>query len=210
MSSTNDNLRGLYVITGSNLTPGEKMLPAVSAAIQGGARLVQYRDKSSDRTGRELQARGLLRLCHDHEVPLIINDDVELAAVIGADGVHLGDADMALDEARVRLGPRVIIGVSCHASLERALRAVQAGADYVAFGSFFASPSKPGAVRAPLSLLESARHTVNVPICAIGGITPDNGAALVKAGAHMLAVISGVFAQPDIAATARRYAQLFT
>jgi thiamine-phosphate pyrophosphorylase len=209
MSSSNNNLHGLYVITDSSLTPGDQMLPAVSSAIHGGACLVQYRNKSSDRPSREQQARGLLRLCQDHEVPLIINDDVELAAAIGAGGVHLGEADMALDEARMCLGPRAIIGVSCHDSLEQALRAVRAGADYVAFGSFFASPTKPQAVRAPLSLLETAGHAVNVPICAIGGITPENGAALVKAGAHMLAVISGIFAQRDIAAAARRYAQLF-
>ncbi len=210
MNSSDIGLYGLYAITDTRLTPGDEMLPAVAAAIHGGARLVQYRDKSSDRPSREQQARGLLRLCHEHEVPLVINDDVELAAVIGADGVHLGDADMALDEARVRLGPRVIIGVSCHDSLELGVRAAQAGADYVAFGSFFASPTKPQAVRAPLSLLESARYTLNVPICAIGGITPENGALLVKAGAHMLAVISGIFAQPDIAATALRYARLFS
>jgi len=210
MSSTSASLRGLYVITDDRLTPGGKLLPAVSAAIHGGARLVQCRNKSTDQPSRERQARDLLQLCHDHEVSLIINDDVELAAAIGADGVHLGEEDMALDEARVRLGPRAIIGVSCYDSLERAVRAAHAGADYVAFGSFFASPSKPNAVRAPLSLLESARLTVNVPICAIGGITPANGATLIKAGAHMLAVISGIFAQSDFAAAARRYAQLFT
>ncbi|MGA9856123.1 MAG: thiamine phosphate synthase [Gammaproteobacteria bacterium] len=210
MTSSSTSFCGLYVITDDRFTPGEKLLPAVSAAIQGGARLVQYRNKSPGQTSREQQARGLLQLCHDHEVPLIINDDVGLAAAIGADGVHLGEEDMALEEARVRLGPRAIIGISCHDSLDLAIRAAHAGADYVAFGSFFASPTKPQAVRAPVSLLESARQTVNVPICAIGGITPENGAGLVKAGAHMLAVISGIFAQPDIAAAARRYAQLFT
>lgn len=209
MNLAGDSLRGLYAITDSLLTPGGQLLAAVESAIRGGARLVQYRDKSPDRPSRERQARALLQLCHQHDVPLIINDDVELAIVIGADGVHLGHQDMALDEARVRLGPRAVIGISCHDSLEQAVRAVHAGADYVAFGSFFYSPSKPGAVRAPLSLLESARHTLNVPLCAIGGITPDNGAALVKAGAHMLAVISGVFAQPDIEAAARKYARLF-
>jgi len=210
MSSPGNTLRGLYAITDSRLTPGEKMLPAVSAAIRGGARLVQYRNKSPDRPYHERQARNLLQICHDHDVPLIINDDVELAAAIGADGVHLGHEDMALDEARVQLGPRAIIGVSCYDSLEQAVGAVHAGADYVAFGSFFPSPSKPGAVRAPLSLLETARHSVSVPICAIGGITPENGAALVEAGARMLAVISGIFAQQDFAAAARNYARLFT
>jgi thiamine-phosphate pyrophosphorylase len=209
MNSPGNSLHGLYAITDCNLTPGETMLPAVSAAIHGGARLVQYRNKSSDRTTRTYQARGLLQLCHDHEVPLIINDDASLAADIGADGLHLGREDMPLDEARSLLGPRAIIGVSCYDSLELAVRAAHIGADYVAFGSFFDSPSKPHATRAHPRLLESARHSLTVPICAIGGITPDNGAVLIEAGAHMLAVISGIFAQQDFAAAAAQYARLF-
>ncbi len=209
MTAHTQSLRGLYAVTDSSLTADGKLLTAVEGAIRGGARLLQYRDKSPDQPRRETEARALLQLCHNHNVMLVINDDVALAASIGADGVHLGKEDAALHEARVTLGPRSIIGVSCYASLERAVAAAHAGADYVAFGSFFPSPSKPYATPAPISLLEAARQQLNVPVCAIGGITPDNGGALVRAGADMLAVISGIFAQADMEAAARRYARLF-
>lgn len=209
MSAHSATLHGLYAVTDARLTPEEKILPAVAAAIRGGARLVQYRDKSADPVRREHQAQALLRLCREHGLPLIINDDAELAARIGADGVHLGRDDAPLEEARVALGPRGIIGVSCYASLERAVAAAHAGADYVAFGSFFASPTKPEAVPATLGLLQDAHHELNVPVCAIGGITADNGGALVRAGADMLAVVSGLFAATDIEAAARNYTQLF-
>ncbi|MGH8282255.1 MAG: thiamine phosphate synthase [Gammaproteobacteria bacterium] len=209
MSAYSRSLSGLYAVTDSYLTRDEKLLPAVEAAIRGGARLVQYRDKSHEQTRREHEARALLQLCHEHGVQMIINDDVKLAAVIGADGVHLGQHDASLQDARVQLGPRAMIGVSCHDSLERAVAAVHAGADYVAFGSFFPSPTKPEAISAPLSLLKGARQRLNVPICAIGGITPDNGAALLSAGANMLAVISGLFSRTDVEVAARCYAQLF-
>ncbi|MGH8362672.1 MAG: thiamine phosphate synthase [Gammaproteobacteria bacterium] len=202
-------LHGLYAITDSGAAPATPLAEAAAAAIRGGARLVQYRDKSGDAARRLREAQALLAVCREYEVPLIINDDVDLAVEIGADGVHLGREDAPLDEARVRAGPRAILGVSCYDSLERAFAAEQAGADYVAFGSFFASPSKPQAVRAPLELLYVARQRLNVPCCAIGGITPENGAALVAAGADMLAVIRGLFASADIESAARRYARLF-
>jgi thiamine-phosphate pyrophosphorylase len=184
-------------------------LDAVEAAIRGGARLVQYRDKSSGHARREAEARSLLRLCRDHGVPLIVNDDVDLAATLGADGVHLGKDDGAVSAARVRLGPRAIIGVSCYDSLDRAVQAAHDGADYVAFGSFFASASKPLAVRAPLSLLKDARARLDIPLCAIGGITPANGGELLQAGAHMLAAIQGLFGAADVQVAAREYAKLF-
>ena len=209
MSAHTQSLRGLYAITDSLLIPGGQLLPAVASVIRGGARLVQYRSKSPGPSHRAGEARALLQLCHDHNVALIINDDVKLAASIGADGVHLGHQDAALDEARVQMGPRAIIGVSCYDSLERAMTAVHAGADYVAFGSFFPSSTKPEAVPAPLSLLEHARQRLNVPLCAIGGITAANGGILVSAGADMLAVISGIFAQADFEGAARHYARLF-
>ena len=202
-------LHGLYAVTDSGAAPATPLAEAVAAAIRGGAHLVQYRDKSGDAARRLREAQALLTVCREHEVPLIINDDVDLAVEVGADGVHLGREDAPLDEVRVRAGPRAILGMSCYDSLERALAAEQAGADYVAFGSFFASPSKPKAARAPLELLRTARQRLNVPCCAIGGITPDNGALLVAAGADMLAVISGLFVQSDIEAAARRYARLF-
>ncbi len=202
-------LKGLYVITDTGLTPGARLPAAVDAAIRGGARLVQYRDKSADSARREMEARLLLDLCRGHGVPLIINDDVALAARIGADGVHLGSEDLALAAARVSLGPRALIGVSCYDSLERAQTAAHAGADYVAFGSFYPSLSKPGAVRAPLALLTQARAALSIPLCAIGGITPENGAPLLAAGADLLAVIQGVFGAADGGVAARAYAQLF-
>ncbi len=210
MTAHTQSLHGLYAVTDSNLAAAGKLLTAAEGAIRGGACLLQYRDKSPDQPRREAEARALLQLCHNHNVMLVINDDVALAASIGADGVHLGKEDATLHEARVMLGPRSIIGVSCYASLERATAAAHAGADYVAFGSFFPSPNKPRAAPAPISLLEDARRQLNVPVCAIGGITPDNGGALLRAGADMLAVISGIFAQADFEAAARRYARLFT
>jgi thiamine-phosphate pyrophosphorylase len=202
-------LRGLYVLTDAVLTPGEQLLAAVAAAIDGGAAVVQYRNKSGDTMRQEAEAAALLALCRERGVPLIVNDDVALAARIGADGVHVGREDPDLHQARAALGRSAIIGVSCYDDLERARRAQAEGADYVAFGSFFASPTKPAAVPASLDLLRKARSQLNVPVAAIGGITPDNGAQLVAAGADLLAVITGVFAQPDIRAAARRYAALF-
>lgn len=202
-------LRGLYAITDGTLTPGDKLPAAVEAAIRGGARLVQYRDKSSDAVRRLSEARALAALCRGHGVSFIVNDDVELASESGADGVHLGREDSSLAAARVHLGPRALIGVSCYDSLQNAVTAAHGGADYVAFGSFHASGSKPGAVRAPVELLAQARRELSIPICAIGGITPGNGAALIAAGAEMLAVIRGLFAAADVTAAARDYARLF-
>jgi len=209
MSVHSHILHGLYAVTDSSLIPDMPLADAVAAAVRGGARLVQYRDKSADPARRTYEAKALLKLCREHEIPLIINDDVELAAALGADGVHLGREDAPLDEARVRLGPRAIIGMSCYDSLKHAVAAQHAGADYVAFGSFYPSLSKPRTVRAPLALLAEARQRLSVPICAIGGITPENGATLFAAGADMLAVISGLFGQADIEAAAQRYARLF-
>lgn len=201
--------RGLYAITDAGLLPDERLTDAVAAAIRGGARLIQYRDKSHDSARRLAQATALNALCQDHGVPLIINDDVELAFAVGAAGVHLGRDDADITTARARLGPRALIGVSCYDRLDLALNAARAGADHVAFGAFFPSPTKPSEIRAPLDLLQQARARLDLPIVAIGGITPDNAAVLLAAGADYLAVVSGVFAQPDIQIAARRYATLF-
>lgn len=209
MNARNRKLRGLYAITNSGLTPGAQLVDAVAAALKGGACLVQYRDKSADHPRRLQEAHALLAACHEREIPLIINDDIELAAEIGADGVHIGRDDPRLEEARVRLGPHALIGVSCYGSLERALQAEQAGADYVAFSSPYHSPTKPESEPAPLAVLSAAHARLNVPICVIGGITPENGRELVVAGADLLAVISGVFAQADIEVAAQSYARLF-
>lgn len=201
--------RGLYAITDAALLPDDRLATAVEQALLGGARLVQYRDKNSDGARRLTQARALNALCRRHGVPLIINDDVELAAQIGAAGVHIGKDDPALATARARLGATALIGVSCYDCLALALDAERAGADYIAFGAFFPSPTKPAEIQAPLGLLREAKITLTVPIVAIGGITPDNAPSLLDAGADALAVVSAVFAQPDIQAAARRFAALF-
>lgn len=201
-------LYGLYAIT-NEASDACELSDRVARALRGGARAIQYRDKSSDAARRLREAEALRALCRAYNVPLIVNDDVELARAVGADGVHLGKDDASIAEARAILGAEAIIGVSCYNSLERALQAGSAGADYVAFGSFFPSSTKPAAVRASLELLRTARTQIRLPIVAIGGITPENGAQLVAAGADMLAVIQGVFGAPDPEAAARRYAVLF-
>jgi len=201
--------RGLYAITDSTLTPPGSMLLQVQQALAGGARMLQYRDKSGEFRVRKAQAEALLTLCRQVAVPLIINDDVELARSVGADGVHLGREDPQLESSRRILGPNAIIGVSCYNDFELALRAEQSGADYVAFGRFFASTTKPKAVSASIDLLRRASRELKIPTVAIGGITPENGAALVTAGVDMLAVIQGVFGQPDIRAVCAQFNLLF-
>lgn len=203
-------LRGLYVITDSQLTPSQHLIECVALALRGGAALVQYRDKSMDAARRAREARELAVLCRAHRVPLIINDDAALAASAGADGVHLGRDDGDIAQARRVLGENAIIGASCYNALESALRAQEQGADYVAFGAFFPSATKPRAVRADADILKQAKQKLRIPIAAIGGITPVRGADLIAAGADMLAVAHGVFGQSDIMAAARQYAQLFT
>jgi len=202
--------RGLYAITDAVLLPDDpRLIVAVEQAILGGARLIQYRDKSADAARRLAQAQALNAVCRRHQIPLIINDDVELALQVGAAGVHLGRDDPDLATARARLGETALIGVSCYDRLDLALAAERAGADHVAFGAFFPSPTKPTEIRASVELLREARAVLHVPIVAIGGITPDNAPVLLEAGADALAVVSGVFGQPEIQAAARRYAALF-
>jgi thiamine-phosphate pyrophosphorylase len=203
-------LRGLYAITSATLCREPKRLTAaVEAALAGGAKVIQYRDKESDALQRRASAKALLALCREHHALFIVNDDVELALAIGADGVHLGATDLPLREARRRLGGLAILGVSCANVLARAVEAQDAGASYVAFGRFFPSQTKPRAPQAEVALVKQAREHLHVPICAIGGITPANGRALVEAGAGMLAAVEGVFGAPHIAAAARAYARLF-
>jgi len=192
-------LRGLYAITPDDIG-------RVAAAVASGALCaLQYRSKFADAARRRTEAQALALLCRRHGVPLIINDDLELALEVGAEGLHLGIEDGDLAAARARL-PGRILGASCYDRLELARRAVAAGADYVAFGSVFASPTKPGAVRAPLALFG---HDLGVPKVAIGGITAENAPQLVAAGADAVAVLSDLFDAPDVAARAREYANVF-
>lgn len=202
-------LRGLYAITDSDLIPTDQLKEKVEQAIQGGSRLIQYRDKSNDYLQRFEQISILRDLCRTHEVPLIINDDVKLAKLVRAQGVHLGKEDVDVMSARALLGEDAIIGVSCYNQLSLAQHAIKSGASYVAFGSFFDSHTKPKAVCASIDLLYQAHNLLNCPIVAIGGITPDNGAKLIAAGADCLAVIHGLFGQKDVLTAAQRYAKLF-
>ncbi len=209
--STMSNIlhRGLYAVTDAWLLPDDRLVHAVEQAIAGGARFIQYRDKSADAARRLAQAQALNALCRRCNVPLIINDDVELAYQVGAAGVHLGRCDAPLAVARARLGEHAIIGVSCYDRLDLALEAERAGAGQVAFGAFFPSPTKPDEVHAPIELLREARAVLKTPMIAIGGITPDHAPLLLEAGADMLAVVSAVFAQADVQAAACRFAALF-
>lgn len=210
MPSGKPRVAGLYAIADSGYLAADQFVPAVRAALDGGARVIQYRDKKSGPGQRETIARALNALCREHGVPLLINDDVRLAAAVGAAGVHLGRDDPDIGAARTALGPTALIGVSCYNEPARARAAQDAGADYVAFGRFFPSHTKPRAVPAAPELLHAARTELKIPIVAIGGITPENGASLIAAGADALAVIEGVFGQPDIRAAAARYAALFS
>jgi thiamine-phosphate pyrophosphorylase len=201
--------RGLYAITDNQLIPPGDLAYRVSLAIAGGAVIIQYRDKGSATAADIDDVVSMATLCRQQGVPLIVNDDVELAAAISAAGVHLGQDDASLPAARDRLGAKAIIGISCYNDLQRARQAVQAGADYVAFGRFYPSRSKPGAVLAEPVLLTRASRELTRPVVAIGGITPANGQTLLAAGASLLAAIHGVFGQPDIEAAAQRYTTLF-
>lgn len=198
--------RGLYAITQTDGKTPERIVQEVEAALKGGAVVVQYRDKQP--ADAIALARRLLAVCHVHGAPLIINDSVELARQIGADGVHLGRDDGDIAEARKTLGDDTIIGVSCYNDVDKAERAVAHGADYVAFGRFFPSGSKPLAAPASIDILRLAKQRLPVPIVAIGGILPDNGGQLLMAGADLLAVIGGLF-DHDPSTAARAFSELF-
>jgi thiamine-phosphate pyrophosphorylase len=200
-------LRGLYAVT-PDTRDTRALVAGVAACIAGGAAMVQYRAKGASPAFALEQARALAALCRARRVPLIVNDSPELALDAGADGVHLGRDDPDVREARARF-PAAIIGVSCYAQPERAREAAEGGADYVAIGSVFASPTKPAATRAPLDLLGAAKRLSGLPVVAIGGITPANAGLAIAAGADMVAVISAVFDADDVAAASRAFARLF-
>jgi thiamine-phosphate pyrophosphorylase len=201
-------LRGLYAITPDGLAD-DVLLERVEEALRGGVSLLQYRDKQGSPSGRAGMARALRALCRRYGTGFIVNDDLALALKVDADGVHLGADDGDLAAARRALGPGKILGASCYADFELAREATAAGADYVAFGAVYPSPTKPQAVRAPLELFVRCRAELHIPACAIGGITLDNAPALLAAGADLIAVISDLFATPDIESRARAFQHLF-
>jgi thiamine-phosphate pyrophosphorylase len=203
-------LRGLYAITPDTPNTPE-LLGRVEQALLGGVRLVQYRNKLADAALKRDQASALLVLCRRFQVPLIINDDLELALALNADGVHLGreDAPGGLAAARSALGSDKLLGVSCYGELARAREVAALGADYVAFGALFPSTTKPAASRAPLALFGQARQEMGCALCGIGGITLENAPAAIAVGADLLAVISDLFDAPDIIRRAQAYGELW-
>ncbi|MFZ9194766.1 MAG: thiamine phosphate synthase [Burkholderiales bacterium] len=204
----NSKIAGLYAIT-PDLADTDDLLYRVRAAIAGGSRVVQYRNKTADPQLRLTQARALQALCAARGVPLIINDHLDVALAVDSAGLHLGGDDGDIAAARARLGAGKLLGASCYDRLELAEAALAAGADHIAFGSFFASSVKPNAVRPPLDLVTRAKKRFNVPVVGIGGITPSNAPQLIRAGIDAVAIISAVFAAPDIEATAREFQSLF-
>lgn len=201
----------LYAITDSQLMPNEKLFSGVEAALRGGCKLVQYRDKSNDHARRLFEAKKLLSLCNQYQAQLLINDDVSLAQEVGAHGVHLGQGDTNPVAARIILGSHAIIGVTCHDSLVLAQQAIKDSANYIAFGSFFSSNTKPDARPAPLSLLTEARVKFpNTTIAAIGGITTENANSVLAAGADLIAVCHSLFAANDVIAQTKNFIELKT
>lgn len=201
--------RGLYAVTDPELTPGEQLLPACEAALRGGAVMLQYRDKRASPGRRRERAAALSALCRRYGALFIVNDDPGLARDVDAHGVHLGQQDARLEQARDRLGPAAVIGVSCHGQPALARDAAARGADYVALGRFFPSRTKPQAPPVTLDTLRTLRRELALPLVAIGGINPDNAPRLIEAGADMLAVVHALFAAPDVEAAARRFRALF-
>lgn len=201
-------LRGLYAVT-PDCADGARLLADVEAALAGGCRLLQYRDKLSEMPERVNRARALRELTRRFGATLLINDDLALATLTHADGVHLGQDDGNLIAARAILGPDKILGASCYADFAAGQAAARAGADYIAFGAAYPSPTKPQAANATVALYSRAKTAIGIPVCAIGGITVDNAPPLIAAGVDLLAVITDLFSAPDITARATQYQRLF-
>jgi thiamine-phosphate pyrophosphorylase len=204
-----DRLKGLYAITDENLIPEKHFNQIVESALQGGVKIIQYRDKSNDQEKRLRQSSKLRLLCQKYKSLCIINDDIELAKEINADGVHLGKDDSSIAEARRVLGNDAIIGVSCYNDLSIAIDAERNSADYVAFGAVFRSPTKPNSAIAGLDIISKAKSRLSIPICVIGGITDTNIQQVVEHGSDMAAVISSLFSVDDTKDTASTFSSHF-
>ncbi len=204
----NKPISGLYAVT-PEMTDSIALISKVDAALRGGARVIQYRSKAIAESLRRTQAGELARLCRTWNALFIVNDNVALAREVDADGVHLGKDDGGVLAARSMLGPGKLIGVSCYNEIGRAREAQSQGADYVAFGSFFSSSTKPDAIPTGAELLQIATLEIRLPVVAIGGINENNAAVLIAAGADAVAVVSALFDAIDVEAQARRFARLF-
>ena len=201
-------IKGLYVIT-PDMADLNTLIHKTKLAIEGGASMVQYRSKMLDRDVKMQQSAAILRLCRQYDVPCVINDDVEMCRILEADGVHLGEKDDNIEEVRRILGEDAIIGSSCYNQLERAKQAQKEGASYVAFGTMFPTPTKPGAPRATLALLKEAKREIHIPIVAIGGITMNNAHDVIETGIDAIAVITSLYEAKSIKETAEIFLKMF-
>jgi thiamine-phosphate pyrophosphorylase len=214
MTKSPHSIRGLYAVTPDEQNT-DVLLAKVEAALRGGINVLQYRNKRADHKLQTQQARAILPLCRQFNVPFIINDSIKLCLTLDADGVHLGADDGNLAEARARLGEGKILGASCYNRLDLAVAAAEAGADYAAFGACFASGTKPNALVAPLSLFRQAQQSIHIPLVAIGGISLENAAQVMESGANAIAVLGALF-NPEsdngqsIEAKARHFAQILS
>jgi len=204
-----EKLTGLYAITDATQSDTQQLIIDVEQVLLGGARIIQFRDKSNHSQQRLKTANELRKLTRQHNALFIINDDVKLSKDSSADGVHLGADDASISAARAQLGPTAIIGVSCYNDFSLAKQATNSGANYIAFGRFFPSQTKPHAIQANIEILQTAKRELDIPVVAIGGITSKNGGELINAGADMLAIVDDIFSQRDIKAAALRYQKLF-
>jgi thiamine-phosphate pyrophosphorylase len=201
-------IRGLYAIT-PDIADTDLLLAKVEAALQGGINMLQYRNKGANHKLQTQQARAILPICRQFNVPLIINDSVKLCLTLGADGVHLGADDGNLAEVRARIGKDKILGASCYNRFDLALQAEKQGASYVAFGACFASQTKPNAPVASLDLFTRVKTELTIPTVAIGGITLQNALQVLQAGAASIAVIQAIFNAQDIKLSAQQFSALF-
>jgi thiamine-phosphate pyrophosphorylase len=202
------NLKGLYVITDEKLTPYDKILDMVEKALKGGSSIIQLRDKNNTDEFLIPYCKDLKNLCHKYGATFIVNDRVDLALKVDADGVHVGEEDPNVIEVREKTKGK-ILGVSCYGSVERSLQMQELGADYVAFGSFYPSPTKPKSKIVPKSIIPQAKQVLKIPICVIGGLTVENSKELIDLGADMVAVVSDVWTNTDIEERCKQYIELF-
>jgi len=205
-----NKLYGLYVITDKKLIERDNFVETVEKSIKGGARIVQLREKGTSYDEIIMLAKELLKVTKKYDVPLIINDSPEIAKEIGADGVHIGGDDTSIEKARSLLGSEAIIGVSCYNQIERGLNAMKTGADYVAFGTPYNTPTKPDREPTPIEILNQAVKLIDIPIFAIGGITKDNAKPILETGVDGIAVITSVFGSPAPETAARELANLIS
>jgi len=205
-----NNLRGLYVITDKKLIGRDQFVVTVEKSIKGGASIIQLREKDTPEKEIIDLGRQILQVTKKYNVPLIINDSPELTREIGADGVHLGGDDKSIKDARDILGDAAIIGVTCYNEIERGLYAVQNGADYVAFGTPYYTPTKPEREPTSIDTLKEAVSLINtIPIFAIGGITKENAGPILETGVNGIAVITSIFGSTDPETAARELTKLY-